>query len=165
VEEYHNPCAAWRQRLSPYLKGTVNGKCDPTPPLKIRGVPPKAGRCYELIKNLRKKWRSWKWELKITSYELQRIIKLSNREIMHCALSIIHWLLGRCPKPHILFCLDAKKYAKKIKTASPHRPDSCLFAKRQITRRLAAAQTACLLPDGTLSAQIGCPDEEMRSGE
>jgi hypothetical protein len=22
-EEYHNPCTAWRQRLSPYLKGTV----------------------------------------------------------------------------------------------------------------------------------------------
>jgi len=74
-------------------------------------------------------------------------------------------LLGRCPKPHILFCLDAKKYAKKIKTASPHRPDCCLFAKRQITRRLTAAQTVCLLPDGALAAQIGYPDDEMRSGK
>jgi hypothetical protein len=63
----------------------------------------------------------------------------------------------------MLFCLDAKKYAKKIKTASPHRPDCCLFAKRQITLRLTAAQTACLLPGGTLPAQIGFPDEEMRS--
>ncbi len=81
--------------------------------------------------------------------------------IVHCALSIDS--LGRCPKPHILFCLDAKKYAKKIKTAPPHRPDSCLFAKRQITHRLTAAQTACLLPEGTLPAQIGYPDEEMRS--
>lgn len=24
--------------------------------------------------------------------------------------------MGLCPKPHILFCLDAKKYAKKVKT-------------------------------------------------
>jgi hypothetical protein len=38
-----------------------------------------------------------------------------------------------------------------------------LFAKRQITRRLTAAQTTCLLPDCTLSAQIGYPDDEMRS--
>jgi len=22
-QKYHNPCTAWRQRLSPYLKGTV----------------------------------------------------------------------------------------------------------------------------------------------
>ena len=29
VEEYHNPCAAWRQHLSPYLKGTVQGWCNP----------------------------------------------------------------------------------------------------------------------------------------
>jgi len=94
-----------------------------------------------------------------------KIGKSFNREIMYCALSIIHSFLGLCPKPHILFCLDAKKYAKKIKTASPHRPDSCLFAKRQITRLLAAAQTACLLPDGALSAQIGYPDDEMRSGK
>jgi hypothetical protein len=86
-----------------------------------------------------------------------------NREIIHYPLSFDSW--GVAPNPTYFFCLDAKKYAKKIKTASPHRPDSCLFAKRQITRRLAAAQTACLLPDGTLSAQIGCPDEEMRSGE
>jgi hypothetical protein len=92
-----------------------------------------------------------------------QIGKFFNREIMHCALSIDSW--GFAPNPHMLFCLDAKKYAKKIKTASPHRPDSCLFAKRQITHRLAAAQTACLLPDGTLSAQIGCPDDEMRSGK
>jgi len=68
-------------------------------------------------------------------------------------------LLGLCPKPHMLFCLDAKKHAKKIKTASPHRPDSCLFAKRQITLRQLTDQTACLLPDGTLSAQIGYPDD------
>ena len=80
-------------------------------------------------------------ELLVTNYG-----ELSNREIMHYTLSIIHWFLGRCPKPHILFCLDAKKYAKKIKTASPHWPDSCLFAKRQITLHLTAAQTACLLP-------------------
>jgi len=73
-------------------------------------------------------------------------------------------ILGALPQTPHTFCLDAKKYAKKIKTASPHRPDSCLFAKRQITHRLAAAQTACLLPDGTLSAQIGCPDEEMEVG-
>jgi hypothetical protein len=26
VKKYHNPCTAWRQRFSPYLKGTVNGK-------------------------------------------------------------------------------------------------------------------------------------------
>ena len=73
--------------------------------------------------------------------------------------------LGRCPKPHILFCLDAKKYAKKIKTAPPHRPDSCLVAKRQITLRQLTDQTTCLLPEGTLPAQIGYPDEEMRSGK
>jgi hypothetical protein len=32
--EYHNPCTAWRQCLSPYLKGTVNGKCDLAPLLR-----------------------------------------------------------------------------------------------------------------------------------
>jgi len=28
-----------------------------------------------------------------------------------------HGILGLCPKPHILFCLDTKKYAKKVKAA------------------------------------------------
>jgi hypothetical protein len=94
---------------------------------------------------------------------LVKVKTLSLRRIGFLAQHMTHWLLGLCPKPHLLFCLDTKKSAKKVKTASPHRPDSCLFAKRQITRRLAAAQTACLLPDGTLAAQIGCPDDEMRS--
>ncbi len=107
-----------------------------------------------------------KLEMRIKNFKLRitenhEIDKSLNRKIMHYQLSID--LLGRCPKPHILFCLDAKKYAKKIKTAPPHRPDSCLFAKRQITHRLTAAQTTCLLPEGTLPAQIGYPDEEMRS--
>ena len=42
-----------------------------------------------------------------------KIGKSFNREIMYCALSIIHSFLGLCPKPHLLLCLDAKKYAKK----------------------------------------------------
>jgi len=82
---------------------------------------------------------------------------------VHYPLSIHSW--GFAPNPTCFFALMQKSMQKKIKTASPHRPDSCLFAKRQITRRLAAAQTACLLPDGTLSAQIGYPDDEMRSGK
>ena len=49
--EYHNPCTAWRQCLSPYLKGTVIWQVWSNSPLKIRGVPPKAGRCYELMDN------------------------------------------------------------------------------------------------------------------
>jgi hypothetical protein len=47
------------------LRGLLYAKCDPDSPLKIRGVPPKAGGCYELmdngqliIDNLRKKWGS-----------------------------------------------------------------------------------------------------------
>jgi hypothetical protein len=107
-------------------------------------------------------------KLPVTNFKLlismnYQIGESLNREIIHYSLSFDSW--GVAPNPTYFFCLDAKKYAKKIKTASPHRPDCCLFAKRQITRRLAAAQTACLLPDGTLAAQIGCPDDEMRSGK
>jgi hypothetical protein len=43
-------------------------------------------------------------------------------------------------------------------------PNAIIFSnQRQITHRLTAAQTAYLLPGGTLSAQIECPDDEMRS--
>jgi hypothetical protein len=51
VEEYHTPCTAWRQRLSPYLKRTVIWQVRSDSPLKIRGVPPKAGRCYDVMEN------------------------------------------------------------------------------------------------------------------
>jgi len=34
VKKDHNPSTAWRQHLSPYLKGTVYGKCDLTPLLR-----------------------------------------------------------------------------------------------------------------------------------
>ena len=46
-----------------------------------------------------KKWRSR--EMGITNYR-----ESLNRGIIHCALSIDS--LERCPKPYILFCLDAK---------------------------------------------------------
>ncbi len=52
VEEYHNPCTAWRQHLSPYLKGTVIWQVRSDSPLKIRGVPPKAGGCYDVMDNV-----------------------------------------------------------------------------------------------------------------
>ncbi len=64
---------------------------------------------------------------------LVKVKTLSLRRIGFLAQHMTHWLLGLCPKPHLIFFLYTKKKAKKVKTASPHRPDSCLFAKRQIT--------------------------------
>ena len=63
--EYHNPYAAWRQRLSPYLKGTVIWQVWSDSPLKIRGVPPKAGGVMMLMEN----WEFKKLEVGILNYE------------------------------------------------------------------------------------------------
>jgi hypothetical protein len=77
MEKYHNPCTAWRQRLSPYLKGTVIWQVWSDSPLKIRGVPPKAGGCYELMDNWQ--WIIDNWELKKEVGKLE--MEISNYEL------------------------------------------------------------------------------------
>jgi hypothetical protein len=75
VKEYHNPCTAWRQCLSPYLKGTVICQVWSDSPLKIRGVPPKAGRCYDVMEN---------WELTRNREMGSREIRISNYKFSFC---------------------------------------------------------------------------------
>ena len=113
----------WRKIITPalpvgsacplILRGRFRWGSHNLSPLKIRGVLPKAGRCYELIDN----WQIiidnigevGKSEMGIENYQLRITENHQIIESVNYTLCIIHWLLGRCPKPHMFFCLDAKR--------------------------------------------------------
>ena len=50
--------------------------------------------------------------------------------------------MGLCPSPYILFCLDTKKYAKKVKT-SPALLEKLAFGKLKLSKLIKVRRPLC----------------------